>query len=106
MMSRKNEYTISFSPETYSPITLEEGSKLSEYLSAENSPVLFGCRNGECGTCLVEVEGGHKGELPEAGDLERLILDILAPDNPRARLACRIAVCADLKIRYIGFARI
>ncbi|MBC6436085.1 2Fe-2S iron-sulfur cluster binding domain-containing protein, partial [Nostoc sp. HG1] len=30
---------------------------LSEHLTIQNSPVLFGCRTGICGTCLVEVNG-------------------------------------------------
>ncbi|MCI0487158.1 MAG: (2Fe-2S)-binding protein [Blastocatellia bacterium] len=104
MTSERSAYSVSFSPESHPPVRLASGSNLSEYLSVENSPVLFGCRNGVCGTCLIEVQEEMNGRLREAADDEREMLDILAPDNPRARLACQVALCADIKIRYLGFA--
>ncbi|MBW4562415.1 MAG: 2Fe-2S iron-sulfur cluster binding domain-containing protein [Mojavia pulchra JT2-VF2] len=48
---------ISFPRSDYVPITLEIHQNLSEHLTIQNSPVLFGCRTGICGTCLVEVIG-------------------------------------------------
>ena len=106
MISEPMIYSVSFSSESHTPVRLAEGSNLSEYLSVENSPVLFGCRNGACGTCLIEVEEEQNGRLEKASDDEREMLDILAPDNRRARLACQISLCADIRIRYLGFASI
>ena len=66
--------------------------------------MLFGCRTGICGTCLIEVEEATDGELHEAAADELELLDIIAPGNQRARLACQIELRADIRIRYIGSA--
>ena len=102
MSSHPDEHRISFSPASHPPVCLPRGAALSEHLSVENSPLLFGCRTGICGTCLIEVEEAANGELvaPAADELE--LLEIIAPANRRARLACQIELCADLRIRYIG----
>lgn len=96
------EYVISFSPATHPPLRLKRQAMLSEHLTIANSPVLFGCRTGICGTCLSEIISQEGGQLPAPAEDERELLDIIAPDNKRARLACQIAICADLQIRYLG----
>jgi ferredoxin len=102
-MSRHTvEHRISFSPASHQPLRLQRGALLSEHLSVENSPLLFGCRTGICGTCLVEVEEAANGELSEPAADELELLEIIAPENRRARLACQIALSADIRIRYIG----
>jgi ferredoxin len=95
-------YQVSFSGVTHEAVTLDGGAILSEHLTIANSPVLFGCRTGICGTCLIEIEEEQNGQLrtPSADELE--LLDIIAPDLARARLACQIALSADIRIRYIG----
>lgn len=87
-------YKIQFPQTNYQPIHLEENQNLSELLTIENSPVLFGCRTGICGTCLVVVEGDIP---PPLGD-EKELLEILAPENPKARLACQIQLTNDIQI--------
>ena len=77
---------------------------LSENFSVENSPLLFGCRSGLCGTCLIEVEERGVRRLPPPTPAELESLSLYAPDNPRARLACQIHVCADLRIRKLRSA--
>jgi len=102
MSAPPDHYRVSFSPATHQAVTLDGGAILSEHLTIVNSPVLFGCRTGICGTCLIEVEEERNGQLraPVADELE--LLDIIAPDIARARLACQIALSADIRIRYIG----
>ena len=51
---------INFTDKSYQAIVLEEHSPLSEHLTVQNSPVLFGCHTGICGTCLVVI----KGDIP------------------------------------------
>ena len=63
---------------------------------------MFGCRTGICGTCLIEVEETINGELAEPTADELELLEIIAPGNLRARLACQIELRADIRIRYIG----
>jgi len=96
------EYTVSFSPARHPSVKLSRGANLSEHLTIENSPVLFGCRTGVCGTCLIEVLTQERGQLPPPASDESELLEIIAPDKPRARLACQIYLCADLKIQYLG----
>ena len=95
-------YFVSFSPETHPPVQLGAGANLSEHLTINNSPVLFGCRTAICGTCLSEIVTQEKGELPAPSADEIELLEIIAPDNPRARLACQIELCADIKLKYLG----
>ena len=102
MSSHSDNHRISFSPATHRPVSLARGALLSEHLSIENSPLLFGCRTGICGTCLIEVEEEANGKLIEPAPDELELLEIIAPGNLRARLACQIALRADLRIRYIG----
>jgi len=87
---------ISFPNTNFSAIELEPHQPLSEYLTVENSPVLFGCRTGLCGTCLVEITG----DIPPPTDEEKEVLEVLAPDNPHARLACQIDLTQDIDIKY------
>jgi ferredoxin len=102
MTIEQSRFTIQFSPATHAPVRLEGGAILSEHLTIGNSPVLFGCRTGICGTCLMEVLAQENGELSEPSDDEKELLDIVAPDNAKARLACQIALCADITIHYLG----
>ena len=85
-----------FFPNTnFPPIKLKPHEPLSEYLTVENSPVLFGCRTGLCGTCLVEVIG----DIPPPTEEEKELLEILAPDNPSARLACQVNLTQDIVLK-------
>jgi ferredoxin len=102
MSIEENQFTITFSPESHSAVKLGRGSVLSEHLTLDNSPVLFGCRTGICATCLVEVLSQENGELAAPSDDEKELLDIVAPDDAKARLACQIELSADIRIHYLG----
>ncbi len=92
MMS--NLCQIQFTETKHQPLFLEQNQNLAEHLTVENSPVLFGCRTGICGTCLVTIEG----DIPPASSEEKELLEVLAPENSRARLACQIQLTNDIKI--------
>ncbi|MBV6623474.1 MAG: 2Fe-2S iron-sulfur cluster binding domain-containing protein [Rivularia sp. (in: Bacteria)] len=85
---------IQFSETNYQSIELEANQDLAEHLTVENSPILFGCRTGICGTCLVIVDGN----IPPASEAEKEVLEILAPENSKARLACQIQLTNDIQI--------
>jgi len=91
-------WRVEFPHTAWPALELPDLTALSEALSVDNSPLLFGCRSGLCGTCLIEVEQSGEGQLmpPSADEVETL--SIYAPDNPRARLACQIHLSADLRI--------
>ena len=85
---------VSFPETDYQPIILEKHSHLAEHLTVQNSPVLFGCRTGICGTCLVVI----KGDIPPPSEAEKELLEVIAPNNESARLACQIDLTNDIEI--------
>ena len=89
--------TVSFPGTKYSSLSLLPHQNLSEHLTIQNSPVLFGCRTGICGTCLVEVSGNISPSMPD----EQEILDMLAADPTNARLACQLSLTDDIEIRKL-----
>lgn len=91
-------FDVEFPYTDYPPVKVPENGNLSEYLHASNSPLLFGCRSGLCGTCLIEVLDGSLTP-PTVEELEAL--DVYAPDNPHARLACQIQLSCKLKLRKL-----
>lgn len=93
------KFRVRFGIGDHEPVELAEGENLSEHLTVENSPILFGCRTGICGTCLIEVQEQEGGELPPPGEYEKDLLSIVAPGNPRARLACQLNLRSNIKIK-------
>ncbi|MGI9305078.1 MAG: 2Fe-2S iron-sulfur cluster binding domain-containing protein [Gammaproteobacteria bacterium] len=92
---------VKFPGTRYGFLDLPACAKLSEHLTVENSPVLFGCRTGLCGTCLIEIVEQRASVLQSPGADEAETLAIYAPGNPRARLACQIELTADICLRKI-----
>ncbi len=66
--------------------------------------MLFGCRTGVCGTCLIEVEEESNGALVAPDADEQEVLKVVAPGNSKARLSCQLKLKADIRIRYLGQA--
>lgn len=98
-----SEFEISFEddPKSNAPVKIVAGRNLSTVLDVENSPILFGCRTGICGTCLIEVLDQKEGSLPPPGEIEAESLDLYAPLNSKARLACQLSACASIRVRKI-----
>jgi ferredoxin len=93
-------HKVSFSDSEMQPVELENNSCLSEHLTIQNSPILFGCRIGICGTCLVEVLDEHP-ENRIRTEVEEEYLSAIAPEQKNARLACQIHLKRDLLIKKI-----
>lgn len=84
-------------------MNLPEGVTLSTELTAVNSPLLFGCRSGICGTCLAEVETlSGACEVPDGEEVEAL--EIFAPGNDKARLVCQMRLTAEISMKKIASA--
>jgi ferredoxin len=92
---------ISFEDENFKPVEVHPGSSLGDVLDGPHSPVFFGCKSGNCGTCLVEVDAEGASQLTPPDELEVELLETLAPGNPRARLACQLAPQTSLRLRYM-----
>jgi ferredoxin len=89
-----HQCNVRFCNPKFLTITLEQNQLLSEHLTIQNSPVLFGCRTGICGTCVVRV----KGDISPPNDEEKEVLAIIADGDPEARLACQIDLNSDIEI--------
>lgn len=79
-------------------VDLKEGDCLSEKLTIHNSPILFGCRIGICGTCAVEVVKEEK-PLHERTYDEKEFLGTMAPGRDTVRLACQIHINTNITIK-------
>jgi len=77
-------------------IQVSEGTELARlpYLDT-TAPLKFGCRQGNCGTCVIKIITGKENLSPktkeEAKTLRRLDLE-------SCRLACQCAVIGDVVI--------
>ncbi len=94
---------VEFPGTSFAPVDLPRHACLPLHLDVRNSPLLFGCRSGLCGTCLIEVESdGGEIDAPDADEAEALTL--YAPGNAKARLACQIRFAVDVRVRKIRSA--
>lgn len=94
--------TITFEDKNFSPVEVEAGSRLVDHLDGPHSPVFFGCRSGNCGTCLIELDPVAAKSCAAPDDLEREYLDFAAPTNPNARLACQLNADVNMTIKYLA----
>ncbi len=78
-------------------IDVPDGSKLLEYLK-NNSSMLFGCENGECGTCNCAVTKGMENLNP-LNEKETKYFGSLKPASKR--LACQLWIKkGEVEIEY------
>lgn len=89
---------VEFANSDKQPVELQEGDNLSEKLTIHNSPILFGCRIGICGTCAIEVVD-HDAPLPPRTHDETEFLGIMAPGRDNVRLACQIRINTNMKVK-------
>jgi len=90
---------VAFPGTPHPPVRVPLGCELAEHLDVHNSPVLFGCRTGLCGTCAAVVEG----ETDPVSEEEREVIDIEWGDVVGARLLCQLRPTADLRVlRVLG----
>jgi ferredoxin len=88
---------IKFADSRFEAIEVPAEQPLAEVLTVQNSPVLFGCRTGICGTCVI----GVTGNVEDASQDELEILELYAAGYPKARLACQLQVRGDVVLTSI-----
>lgn len=86
---------ISGSGET---IALPHNAHLSDAAELQVSGLVFGCRAGACGICVIEVLDGLQN-LSEAEEGETWFLESLGHPEPGKRLACQCRLRGDVTIR-------
>lgn len=93
--------TLAFEDSKYSEVKLTPGANLSEVLNIQNSPILFGCRTGICGTCLIEVVAEASPGLHSRTVNEREFFEAMAPDRSNLRLACQVHIDVNARIKKV-----
>lgn len=78
-------------------VTVPVGTRLIEVSEKVGSGIVYGCRECDCGTCMMEVTGGLKN-LSEPSVLEENVLrENMAGGNHR--LACQAQILGDVSIK-------
>ena len=90
--------TVSFEDSSFEPVTIPKKANLSEHLTIVNSPILFGCRTGICGTCTISISN-CKEDIDAPTEDEKEVLETLLPDTPGARLACQVNLACNATIK-------
>lgn len=78
-------------------VTVPAGTRVIEISDKLNSGIVYGCREGDCGTCLMTVIEGMEN-LTEPSTLEaRILKEHFAGRD--TRLACQAQVLGNVTVR-------
>ncbi|RDB35794.1 2Fe-2S iron-sulfur cluster-binding protein [Spirobacillus cienkowskii] len=77
-------------------ITVEKDSLIIDICETEETSILFGCRDGACGACMIKVLE-HPENLSPMQDHEKDFLETMAAREDE-RLACQCKVLGDVTI--------
>lgn len=78
-------------------VTVPRGTRIVEVAEPVGAGIPFGCKENDCGDCLVEVlEGGENLSVPSA--LEAGLLRKKSA-RPGQRLACQAMVLGDVTVK-------
>ncbi len=76
---------------------VETGTNLKDVTKDEGWPIAYGCEDGMCGTCIVNVKEG-KENLNPINEKEEQTLDVMGMNDGEHRLACQCKVKGDCEI--------
>lgn len=79
-------------------VNIPAGTRIIEVSEKVGSGIIYGCREGDCGTCMTRVEDGVEN-LSEPSALEAKVLkENLAGRNDRLACQCQV-LGGDVKVR-------
>jgi len=81
-------------------VEVENGSSLQDVSTKNSWPIAFGCGNGVCGTCMVEVTEG-KENVSKIDETENQTLEMMGMTGGNYRLACRCKINGDVEIKSL-----
>jgi len=84
-------------------VNVSKGKTLREIARKSGASMEFGCRVGDCSTCIANVIKGDE-LLSEINKKELRALDVIAKDDKRLRLMCQCSVEAEegeIEISYL-----
>lgn len=88
----------------------EKGQPLIDIAQENDMPIIFGCRNGACGACLVKVKEGKENLSPMSDDEKDFLLTMnpgLENDGNSEdehfdeRLACQAQINGDIVLETL-----
>ena len=77
-------------------IDVADGYAMIDMCDDHDTSILFGCRDGACGACMIRVLDGAEHLSPMQDD-ERDFLETMAAE-PDERLACQCRVSGNVRI--------
>jgi ferredoxin len=77
-------------------IDVADGYAMIDMCEDHDTSILFGCRDGACGACMIRIKQGAEHISPMKDD-ERDFLETMAA-APDERLACQCKVFGDITI--------
>lgn len=80
-------------------VDVEVGTTLQQFCDAHETSIVFGCRQAECGACIIRVVAGGEN-LSKLQTDERNLLNVLCAESDR-RLACQCVVVGDVTIEIV-----
>jgi ferredoxin len=85
-------------------INVKPGSTIQDIVEAIGIALPFGCRDGECGTCVVEIEQGMEFLTPLTDKEVKVLKEICSGTcTPNSRLSCQMKIAKAngvVRIRY------
>ncbi len=77
-------------------IETAQGSLLKDAVRENGWPIAFGCEDGVCGTCIIQVHNG-KENLAPVQETEEQTLEMMCMKDGEHRLCCQCKVNGDVE---------
>lgn len=85
-------------------INVKPGSTIQDVVEASGSALPFGCRDGECGTCVVEIEQGMEFISPiNEKEIKVIKENCVGTATEKTRLSCQMKIVKPngvIRIKY------
>jgi ferredoxin len=77
-------------------VTVPTGARVIEISEKVGAGITYGCREGECGTCLMHVQKGRKNLSKPSFLEDKVLRENMA--GAHFRLACQAQVLGDVTV--------
>lgn len=91
-----SKYNITFA-DINATVTVPRGTRIVEVAEKVGASITFGCKENDCGDCMVEVLQGADNLSPPSALETDLLKKKFA--KPGARLACQAMVLGDVTVK-------
>jgi len=78
-------------------VNVPVGTRVIELSEKVGAGLIYGCREGDCGTCLMKVEEGWNNLSEPSVVEEKILRENMA--GKHCRLACQAQILGDIKVR-------